>query len=121
MRATVPLILVGMAALGGGSPALSQAAHASPVETGEPIPLSSEKQKLILDQVRASPDLPQADLKEPLRIGFVLPPEVELLELPQDAATTVPTVTTYNYVIAGEQIAIVEPESRRVIQLIKRQ
>jgi hypothetical protein len=46
---------------------------------------------------------------------------VELLALPQDAATAVPTVTTYNYVIADDQIAIVEPGSRKVVQLIKRQ
>jgi hypothetical protein len=46
--------------------------------------------------------------------------EVEVLELPQDAATTVPTVTTYRYIIVGEQIAIIEPESRTVIQVIKR-
>ncbi|MBQ0820804.1 DUF1236 domain-containing protein [Microvirga sp. HBU67558] len=120
MRATVPLILLGTLALGCGSPALSQPAQGTPVESGEPIPLSSEKQKMILDQVKASPDLPEADLNEPLRIGMVIQPEVELLELPQDAATAVPTVTTYNYLIAGDQIAIVEPESRKVIQLIKR-
>ncbi|MEZ0168057.1 DUF1236 domain-containing protein [Microvirga sp. TS319] len=121
MRSTVPFFLVGMTAVGFGSPVLSQSAQGSPVETGEPIQLSPDKQTMILDQVRTSPDLPQADLKEPLRIGMVIPPEVELLELPQDAATAVPTVTSYNYVIAGDQIAIVEPESRRVIQLIKRQ
>lgn len=121
MRATVLLILAGMTALGCGSPALSQPAQGAPVETSEPTPLPSEKQKMILDQVRTSPDLPEAALKEPLRIGMVIPPEVELLELPQDAATTVPTVTTYDYVIAGDQIAIVEPESRKVIQFIRRQ
>lgn len=121
MSATVPLILLGMVALGCSSPALSQPAQGTPVETSEPIPLSSEKQKMILDQVKASPDLPQADLNEPLRIGMIIPPEVELLELPQDAATAVPTVTTYNYVIVGNQVAIAEPESRKVIQLIKRQ
>ncbi|WP_414474654.1 hypothetical protein [Microvirga sp. M2] len=52
---------------------------------------------------------------------MVIPPEVELLEPPRDAATAVPAVTTYNDVIAGDQVAIVEPERRKVIQLIKRQ
>ncbi len=52
---------------------------------------------------------------------MVIPLDVELLGLSQDTATAVPTVTTYNYVVAGERIAIVEPESRKVIQIIKRQ
>jgi hypothetical protein len=82
--------------------------------------LPPEKQTIILEKVRSSPDLPQATLGEPLRVGMTIPDEVEVLELPQDAATTVPTVTTYSYIIVGDQIAIVEPESRKVIQLIKR-
>jgi len=109
-----------MVALGAIAPASSQPVQGTAVETGAPRPLPPEKQKMILDQVRGSPDLPQANLSEPVRVGMIIPDEVEVLELPQDAATTVPTVTTYNYIIVGDQIAILEPESRTVIQLIKR-
>jgi hypothetical protein len=89
-------------------------------ETGGPRPLPPEKQKMILDHVKRSTDLPQASLSEPVRVGMTIPPEVEVLGLPQDAATAVPTVTTYNYLIVGDQIAIIEPETRKVIQLVKR-
>jgi hypothetical protein len=82
--------------------------------------LPPDKQKMILEQVRRSPDLPQVMLSEPLRVGMTILDEVEVLGLPQDTSTTVPTVTTYSYIIVGDQIAIVEPEARSVIQLIKR-
>ena len=42
------------------------------------------------------------------------------LDIMQDAGTEVPTTTTYKYLLSGDMIAVVEPESRRVIQLIKR-
>jgi hypothetical protein len=120
MRSTLPLAVVGMVAFGSMAPALSQPTQGAPVVTGEPRALPLEKQKMILEQVRRSPDLPQANLSEPVRVGMTIPEEVEVLELPQDAATTVPTVTTYRYIIVGDQIAIIEPESRTVIQLINR-
>lgn len=120
MRSTLPLAVAGMVAFGSLAPAWSQPTQGTPVPTGEPRPLPPEKQKMILEQVRRSPDLPQATLSEPVRVGMTIPDEVEVLELPQDAATTVPTVTTYRYIIVGDQIAIIEPEGRKVIQLIKR-
>ena len=120
MRSTLPLIVAGVIASGPVPPAASQAVQGIPVETGEPRPLAADKQKMILDQVKRSTDLPQASLSEPVRVGMTIPLEVEVLGLPQDAVTTVPTVTTYNYLIVGDQIAIIEPESRKVIQLLKR-
>jgi hypothetical protein len=120
LRSSLRLMMTGLIALGAVHPAASQPAQGTSVETGEPRPLTPDKQKMILDQVKRSTDLPQASLSGPIRIGMTIPPEVELLGLPQDAATIVPTVTTYNYLIVGDQIAIIEPETRKVIQLIKR-
>jgi len=112
--------MVGMVAFGLVVPASSQPTQGTSVPAGEPRPLPPEKLKMILEQARRSPDLPQASLSEPLRVGMTIPEEVEVLGLPQDAATTVPTVTTYSYIIVGDQVAIVEPETRKVIQLIRR-
>jgi hypothetical protein len=120
MRSTVSLVVAGVVALGPTAPASSQPTQGTAVATGEPRPLPPEKLKMIVEQVRRSPDLPQASLSEPVRIGMTIPDEVEVLGLPQDAATTVPTVTTYSYIVVGDQLAIIEPESRKVIQLIKR-
>ncbi len=65
-------------------------------------------------------DLPVAQLSEPARIDMTIPEEVELVALPQDMTTETPTTTSYRYLITSDVIAVVEPQSRKVIQLITR-
>jgi hypothetical protein len=91
----------------------------TPVGSAEPVALPPDKQEFIKRHVAHS-DLPKAELSEPARVGMVIPPDVPLLTLPQDGRTVTPTVTSYSYVIAGDVIAIVQPEERKIIQLIKR-
>jgi Protein of unknown function (DUF1236) len=108
----------GLVALAAASPSLAQSTGAGG-EGQAQLALPPEKQSLIREQAKRS-DLPVAKLDEPVRIGMVVPQETELLVLPQDAGTEVPTTTTYKYLLSGDLIAVVEPESRKVIQLIKR-
>ena len=84
-----------------------------------PVVLSPETQTLIREQANR-PNLPVAQLREPARIDMTIPEEVELLAMPQDIATETPTTTSYRYLITSDVIAVVEPQSRRVIQLITR-
>jgi hypothetical protein len=72
MRSTLLLVVAGMVALGSMVPASSQPAQGIPVPTGEPRALPPEKLKMILEQVRRSPDLPQANLNEPVRVGMTI-------------------------------------------------
>jgi hypothetical protein len=85
----------------------------------QPVALPPEKQSMIRDHVRQS-NFPAANLSEPARVDMVVPPEVDLIVLPQDVGTAVPTTTSYQFMVASDVIAVVEPESRRVIQLIQR-
>ncbi|WP_082145240.1 DUF1236 domain-containing protein [Microvirga massiliensis] len=101
------------------TPSFGQPTGGMVVESEAPALLPPEKQKLIREQAWRT-DLPKADLGEPPRVGMIIPPEVELLVLPQDMSSEVPTTTSYRYLIAGDVIAVVEPESRKVIQLINR-
>jgi hypothetical protein len=98
---------------------LGQPTGGTVVESPVSVGLPPEKRKLIREQARRA-DLPRADLGEPARIGMIIPPEVELLALPQDMTSEVPTTTSYRYLITSDVIAVVEPENRRVIQLITR-
>ena len=105
------------------TPALSQTTGGTPpgtvVESPTPPVLPPEKQALIREQAKR-PNLPVATLKEPARIDMTVPEEVELLALPQDVSTETPTTTSYRYLITNDVIAVVEPQSRKVIQLISR-
>ena len=89
------------------------------MESPTPPVLPTEKQDLIREQARR-PNLPVATLSEAARIDMTIPEEVELLALPQDVATETPSTTTYRYLITSDVIAVVEPQSRKVIQLITR-
>ena len=105
------------------TPALCQTTGGTPpgtvVESPTPPVLPPEKQALIREQAKR-PNLPVTALNEPARIDMTVPEEVELLALPQDVSTETPTTTSYRYVITSDVIAIVEPQSRKVIQLINR-
>jgi hypothetical protein len=83
------------------------------------VALPPEKQNLIHEHTKRY-DLPTAALSEPVRIGMIIPPEVSLLARPQDMISEVPTTTRYRYLITRDVIAVVEPESREIIQLITR-
>jgi Protein of unknown function (DUF1236) len=56
----------------------------------------------------------------PPSVGMTLSETVELFALPQDTVTEVPKVTSYKFLITGDTIAVVDPGSRKVIQLIQR-
>jgi hypothetical protein len=43
---------------------------------------------------------------------------VELWSLPQDSVSEVPATTSYKFLLTGQTIAVVDPESRKVIQII---
>ncbi len=43
---------------------------------------------------------------------------MDLISLPQDTVTEVPTTTSYRFVLMKEGIAVVDPDTRRVVQVI---
>ncbi len=98
-----------------GTSAAAQTGGA-PVET-PPVSLSPEKQATIKQHVqRAKP--PEAQTGGPVTVGTVVPESVELWGLPQDSVTGVPATTSYKFLLTGKTIAVVDPESRKVIQII---
>src|SRR3954452_17882143 len=63
--------------------------------------------------------VPAANLDGPVTVGVTLPETVELFALPQDTVTEVPTVTRYKFLSTSNVIAVVDPETRKVIQIIQ--
>jgi hypothetical protein len=61
----------------------------------------------------------QAHLSQPVTVGSTLPENVEFYKLP-DSVTGLPAIAhTYHYVMLHNQLAIVEPRSRRVVALMQ--
>ncbi len=88
----------------------------TPVET-PPVPLSPEKQATVKQHVQREKP-PEAQTGGPVTIGMVVPENVELWGLPQDSVTEVPATTSYKFLLTGKTIAVIDPESRKVIQII---
>ena len=107
---------------GGASCAQSSGGPAATIETEKP-PLSPEKQLEVKTSLarysralKPGQDLPK--VAERLNVGATVPAEMELISLPQDTVTEVATTTTYRFVLMREGIAVVDPESRKVVQII---
>ncbi|HET7680873.1 MAG TPA: DUF1236 domain-containing protein [Xanthobacteraceae bacterium] len=54
-------------------------------------------------------------VKEQITVGATLPADVELVAVPSDWG---PELASYRYVYVDNRIALVEPSSRRVVQVI---
>lgn len=55
-------------------------------------------------------------IKEKVTVGTMLPADVELQTAPNDWG---PSVTKYRYVYTDNHVVLVEPSSRRVVQIIQ--
>jgi Protein of unknown function (DUF1236) len=89
----------------------------------EKAPLSPEKQLEVKTSLarygralKPGQDLPK--IAEKLAVGATVPGEMELVSLPQDTVTEVATTTTYRFLLMREGIAVVDPDTRKVIQVI---
>ncbi len=90
----------------------------TPVDTPQAL-LPPEKQAIVKEHVRKT-KVPISEIKGDVTVGMTAPEGVELWALPQDSVTEVPTVTSYKFFTSGRTIAVVEPESRKVIQVIQK-
>jgi hypothetical protein len=54
-------------------------------------------------------------VRERVTVGATLPADVELVEVPADWG---PEMRRYRYIYSGDNVVLVEPSSRRVIQVI---
>ena len=111
-------------ALLGAGPVLAQssAPRGEAVNVANP-PLSAEKQLEIKTSIarysralKPGQDLPR--ISDKLAVGATVPAAVQLITLPQDTVTEVPTTTSYRFVLMSNSIAVVEPETRKVLQVI---
>jgi hypothetical protein len=88
----------------------------TPVET-MPVPLPPDKQTIVREHARRD-KMPEANVDGPVTIGATIPEAVELWGLPEDSVSEVPAVTSYKFLLTGKTIAVVDPDSRKVIQII---
>jgi len=80
--------------------------------------LSSAQIALVRDSV--PPDFPETHIRLRLALSAQIPGDVELYELPQIVLARVPELREYRFLVADEQIVIVDPRDRSIALVIDR-
>jgi hypothetical protein len=106
-------VLAGIAILALASPAFSQAVVTTPGVSAD-ITLAPEQRTRIKQHVVEKRVKPFA-FKERVTVGATVPADVDLVDVPSDWGAG---LTRYRYVYSGDNVILVEPSSRRVVQII---
>ena len=78
------------------------------------VVIAPEQRTIIRDYVVQEKIRPYR-MQSRVTVGATLPAEVELAPVPE---TWGPTFRTYRYVYTGDHVVLVDPSSRRVVQII---
>ncbi len=54
-----------------------------------------------------------------LKVGVVIPADVEFYDVPEDVVVATPALKTYKYAYVNEHVYVVEPGSRKIIAVIE--
>jgi len=85
----------------------------------QPIQLTPAQRTQVYQNVIKDRDATPAPAGIPLRIGAKLPATVELNELPDNVAAQVPSVSRYKFVVAQNQVVLVDPSTKEVVEIIR--
>jgi hypothetical protein len=94
-----------------GGQALAQTVGVAPAET---IVIAPE-QRMVIRQYVVQERVNPVILQERVAVGAVLPADVELRTVPTAWG---PAVSPYRYVYTNDNVLLVEPGSRRIVQII---
>lgn len=107
-------LLAGIAVLALACPALAQTTTVTTPGASATITLAPEQRTKIKEYVVEKRVKP-ATIRERVTVGATLPADVELVEVPSDWG---PNLSRYRYVYSGDDVILVEPSTRRVVQVI---
>lgn len=105
-----------------GSAAGSATTSGSTTGSVSAAPSLTTEQQTTLRESIGSRVQPVPNVNFSVNTGTVIPADarVELHELPPTLIRTMPAYRTYRYFVVGDQIVIVEPSSRRIVQVVTR-
>jgi hypothetical protein len=80
--------------------------------------LSGAQIAFVRDSIPA--DFPEADLRLRLALGAEIPDNVEVFEFPTTVLDRIPELSEFRFLVADEQIVIVDPRNRSIALVIDR-
>jgi hypothetical protein len=82
--------------------------------------LSIEQQSKVGDLITKDAGMPLAGGRFEIAVGNMVPPEVQLRAIPGNAGEAAPQIQNKSYAVVEEQIAIVDPASRKITAVLQR-
>jgi hypothetical protein len=80
--------------------------------------LTTQQQTEVRQSITQVKAKPLTDVSFSVSTGTVIPATVHLYELPSTVVKVVPAYRSYRFVVVGNDIIIVEPKSRRIVEVI---
>jgi len=114
------VLIAGVAALGviAAVPAVAQTSTTvtttGPAATGS-VTIAPEKRTVIKQRFTGAP---VTTVRERVTVGATVPADVELMPVPETVVTELPEVRSYRYFRYQDDVVLVDPSSRRVVQII---
>jgi uncharacterized protein DUF1236 len=110
----------GMTREGQTSTATGAAGGAATVEARGNAHLSNEQASRISDTLRTTATPAQTSVNIDVNVGEPVPGNVDLMPLPPTVISIVPEYRGYDYVVVHDEIVIVQPSTRKVVEVIQR-
>jgi hypothetical protein len=102
------------------------AAAAQTVTTDTRLQLSQPQKEKVIRSISAGTNSSEAARETPppgvtvdLKVGAAMPQNIELLDLPSATIVEVPVISRYKYAKFGDEIAIVDPGSRQIVEILR--
>lgn len=81
------------------------------------IRLSTEERRMIRERVVRMESC-RHELRLDFSIGIPLPRTVEVCDFPAEVVAEVPEIRSYRYMVRGDEVVIVDPDERRIVEVI---
>jgi hypothetical protein len=110
-------LLTGVVLLALAGPAVAQSTTIITTEpTASRAVTIAPDQRTRIRQYVVERRVPRVVVTERMAVGATLPPDVELIAVPSDWG---PDLGRYRYVYSGDDVVLVDPSSRRIVQIIE--
>jgi hypothetical protein len=106
---------VALALLAGPAAAQTSVTTTTSDTTGS-ITIAPEKRTVIKQRLGSTKPV---TLKEKVTVGMTVPSDVELVTVPETIYSDVPSIRNYRYFVYNDDVVLVDPSSRRVVQVIE--
>ena len=85
-------------------------------ETTGSITIAPEKRTIIKQRLSSTKPV---EIEKKVTVGMSVPSTVELQTVPETIVSDIPSVKGYRYFVWNDEVVLVDPSSRKVVQIIE--